>query len=286
MENSINQVGLVIVLYKPTSCEIENLHRLADIYKGCIIDNSPTRSIIENRVGNMMYIYMNENVGIARAQNTAIKEIERVKEIEYIVFLDQDTEVSSDYPQKVVSEYKRIKKHCNNIACLGPIVVNKNELYQYTSAFHRYNISIDGFIHTKTVISSGACIETSIIKKVGYYDASLFIDYVDMEWCWRAESQGYVCGITQNLSIYHQIGGKALRIGKHIILIASPFRYYYIYRNFLWLIRRKYVPCEWKLLNFIKLFLRFFYLPIVIPDGKECWKNMKKGILHGVKQKM
>ena len=118
---------------------------------------------------------------------------------------------------------------------------------------------------------------------MGVFEDALFIDFVDDEWCWRAHTKGYVCGITPHISMAHTIGQKEMHIGKYVIGISAPFRYFYLYRNYLVLARRGYVPVQWKISYGVKFFARFFYFPFVVENGRECWKYMWRGIKEGIK---
>ena len=114
-------------------------------------------------------------------------------------------------------------------------------------------------------------------------DALLFIDYVDFEHCWRANSKGYVCGITQNVTLPHKVGNNELHFPHgYRVIISAPFRYYYQYRNWLWLCRRNYVPKQWKINTCIKFMLRIVYFPFAVNDWKLIEKYMFKGINDGL----
>ena len=121
------------------------------------------------------------------------------------------------------------------------------------------------------------------IEKVGVNNSRMFIDYVDFDWCWRANAMGYEYGTTKALSINHKVGRGELHFGKINVSISAPFRYYYQYRNYQWLLRRSYVPGDWKLRMGIKQALRFCYFPFLVKDGCKCWKYMAKGIWDGVR---
>ena len=278
-----SEIGIVIVIMHPSPEDIAHASALAAKYKGAIVDNSSCRNFDESQIGNMAYIPLLENCGIATAQNTAVRHLMKDSSIRYIVFLDQDSRIPDSYPTDMVKEYQRVKSQHPNLAILGPTVINKTTGEVYQSALHRQPEATNDFIVSETVISSGSCVETETLRAIGLNDERLFIDYVDFEWCWRATAQGYCCGQTTRVLLKHQVGRRALHLGRHIILVAAPFRYYYLYRNFLWLLRRDYVPRTWKRNNAVKLFLRLFYFPFVIPQGFCAMKNMWRGIFAGIK---
>ncbi len=268
-EKNINiyrqDIGIVIVHYHPKVDDITHTKLLLETYHGIAVDNT-----IENR-------------GIAQAQNMGIKYVlERWPETQYIVFLDQDSRTDISYPDKISNIYQELQEHYR-IGMLGPTLFEINSGEEYSSYFHNYE-AIGNFIPRREIISSGSCIAVDVLKDVGLTDSELFIDYVDFDWCWRANAKGYICGTTRKLSIDHQVGKRQIHIGNYRIILSAPFRYYYSYRNYIWLLRRSYVPIQWKLTNGVKRVARFFYIPFVAEEGWQCWKYMCEGIIAGFRK--
>lgn len=281
---SEHEVALVVVLFNPTQEDVNFVCRLSSLYYGIIVDNTISNEGREERnIGKMRYVTLGHNYGIAYAQNIAYNLIAKMDNIKYIIPFDQDSRFDDDYPQKITILYEQIKKELPNLGVLGPLITNKTTREVYKSAIHKDKYLLPNFIVKPEVISSGCCFSKDLLSKVGLNDNSLFIDYVDTEWCFRAIAKGYLCGITTDLILEHKVGRKELHLGRHIILIAAPKRYYYQYRNYLLLLFRSYVPCWFKRNVGIKNFLRYFYLPFVIDNGFETWCNMNKGILSGIK---
>ena len=106
-----------------------------------------------------------------------------------------------------------------------------------------------------------------------------FIDYVDHEWCWRAESKGFVNGITLKIKLAHFVGQQEYRIFNQLVIISAPIRYYYQTRNYLWLLRRSYVPRQWKINHGIKLMI----YPISFPFKVRCWRAIYVQMFRGLK---
>ena len=278
-----SRIAVIIIVFEPSSSELENIRHVSSLYKGVIVDNSSTSNFTAKSVNKMRYVALGENVGIAKAQNIGIEYVLRDESVDYVFYFDQDSVFCDDYPLKMVREYECIKAHGINIAALGPTVVQKETGETYKSVIHKDRKINSHFIQRKEVIASGCCFRTAVFKDVGVNDASLFIDFVDCEWCWRAYSKGYVCGITPNVTIYHKVGRKEMHIGRHIIIVSAPFRYYYQYRNYMVLLRRSYVPLQWKVNKGVKFFLRYIFFPFVVEDDVKCWKYMSKGLLAGIK---
>ena len=283
LDLKINEkVAVIIVLYNPDTNDIDNVRRIAQYNVGFVVDNSLIPFMDGETIGNMSYICNKANIGIAKAQNIALREILK-GDYEYVVFLDQDTRVVVDYPSQIAMEFSRIDN--GRLAVLGPQVVNAVTGGQYASAIHKYEISENGFSLRKHIISSGSCMSINALKDVGLMWGELFIDYVDFEWCWRAASKGYQCGVTSHLQISHHVGQRELSIGKYKVIISAQQRYFYQYRNFIWLIQKKYVPLQWKCATCVKFLIRLVYFPILVNGGLKYWNNMIKGLEAGIWQR-
>lgn len=280
MENAI-KVVVVIVMYNPKTADVENVRRLSAICDVIAVDNSLIPTDYNLMGGRVLYIFNGSNKGIAEAQNTALRRAIELGKYTHVVFLDQDSRVDDTYPNSIANEFCFVDD--GHLAILGPSVFHIDDGTEYCSVVHHYETTDSGFSQRPHVISSGSCVSIFAIERVGMFDSRLFIDYVDFEWCWRAISKGYHCGITNKLTIYHKVGQRELSIGKYKVIISAPGRYYYQYRNFLWLVRRKYVPLPWKLATGTKFLIRLMYLPLVVENGSKYLHNMLNGIKAGIK---
>jgi rhamnosyltransferase len=280
IKHSGNKTALVIVLYNPSDEDKECLYELSVHYHGVVVDNSTKRNFDDNRIGMMTYVFDGKNKGIAKAQNVALRLLTHE---EYIVFLDQDTRIHLDYPEQIVSKYIQIQNQFTNLSILGPTLINKQTEEKYASKIHKDNYLSSSFIRKPNIISSGSCVSKKVLDDVGLNDERLFIDFVDSEWCWRANSKGYICGVTTDVEITHSIGRKIIKIWLFMDIVSSPARYFYQYRNYLWLLRRKYVPLQWKINVGIKDIIRLFYIPVCLKDGLTMLKYILKGIASGAK---
>lgn len=283
MERISNEVSiaLVIVFFNPSLEDIEHAKALAIKWDGVIVDNSVNPCIGEELIGKMQYIPLRGNRGIAEAQNIGINAVMSKWAPTHVVFLDQDSRASVSYPEEIVNNFLRIKKAYSSLCCLGPSVINKTTGEEYKSVIHTYASTNDGFSLRTHIISSGCCVETAAFEIVGLMDSRMFIDYVDYEWCWRANAKGLGCGLTNNVTLVHKVGKRELSLGRYKVIISSPNRYFYQYRNFIWLIRKKYVPLQWKFATGVKFFFRLLYFPLFVRDGVSCWINMINGIKSG-----
>lgn len=272
------KIAVIIVLYNSLP---KNYHDIISLDYIIFVDNTPNRDL--RLCGtNVAYLPLFENKGIATAQNIGIKKAIEL-ECTHIVFFDQDSNFSKEYVNNILTEYLKIDNQNSNLFLLGPIVYNEKCNTEYKSIIHKYNTDDMGFQHRREIISSGSCVSIEKLSQIGFLDESLFIDDVDYEWCWRANSLGYKSGITTKVILKHNVGQIEIKICGYSIIVSSPFRYFYQYRNYIWLCKRKYVPFAWKRNTGIKYFCRLIYFPFLIKDGMKILKYMWKGIIAGLK---
>ena len=278
----VKNIAIVIVLFQPSKRDIANIQEISKICFSVVIDNSQEKSIDCESTVNLHYIYNGNNVGIAEAQNIGINYLISKGGIDYIVFLDQDSRIEEDYLGIIKETYIKIRSFEPNLALLGPTAINARSQEEYKSIFHPKKTIDKIFIPQREIISSGSCVSIDVLKKVGTNLSWLFIDYVDFEWCWRANSMGYVCGTTPCVHIQHSVGQIEYYIGSYIIIISSPIRYFYQGRNYIKLLKVSHVPFQWKLTNMVKTLLRLFYLPFVPKVGLNCWRQLIRGLYVGI----
>lgn len=273
-----DKVCVIIVLFKPVNRNYSVLLGKTGI-EVILVDNTPGCDANLSQ-DNVYYIPLLENKGIAYAQNIGVKKAIELGAT-HVVFFDQDSIIREDYVDNILSEYVRIKRLCPNMVIVGPTLMNQSNEQPYKS----YKSHLDGRDHFKIVpalISSGSIVGLSDFLKVGFLEADLFIDYVDFEWCWRAESKGYVCCMTQNVNMLHKVGKKDFSFCGYPIIISSTNRYYYQYRNYIRLMKRCYVPFSWKISSLIRKIAELFLVPLYVDRKIEFWKNALRGIKDGI----
>lgn len=274
-----NKISVIVVLFKNSLDINKYLSLVFNNINVILVDNTPKRDL--NIKDKLFYIPLLENKGIAYAQNIGINKAISLG-TEFVIFFDQDSVINKDYIFNIIREYKRIEKDFHNLYLLGPTVLYEKTNEEYKSIFHKYKEEVKGFEIRREIISSGSCTRVEKIQNVGLLDDRLFIDHVDSEWCWRSNNLGYISGITKNVVLKHNIGQRIIKIGKHMIIVSSPQRYYYQCRNYLWLCRRNSTPIQWRINNGIKIFMRLLYFPIFIDEGIQIVKNMYKGLHDGL----
>lgn len=136
------------------------------------------------------------------------------------------------------------------------------------------------------VITSGSLIFKQAFESVGYYLDSLFIDYVDIEYCLRLRNRGYNIIQVRDAILLHKMGnieehwifGRNLHPTHH-----DPVRHYYQFRNALLLHRiYKKTQANWCKKNLIIL-MKIMCL-IFLYERRRIINlfQIVKGISHGL----
>ena len=280
------KIGAVIVLYDPEQDKIEEtvgaLNNQVD--EICLIDNSSSThsSWFLNR-RNLKYIYLGENKGIALAQNVGIRELQSLS-CDYILFSDQDSKAMPTLVYSLLKVHSKLSQEGINVATVGTVAINERTGKKYPfrhRVFQKRTIGNSSILEVDYVRNSMSLTSSEVLNVVGTMDVSLFIDGVDSEWCWRARVKGYRTFISEDSIIYHCLGKDDRHLLSKEITIPSPNRLFYQYRNFLWLLRRGYVPLRWKLKNFIKYLIKIPYYSLFCSPGGAYFRNIMSGIGAG-----
>lgn len=277
--NMNSHLVIIIVFYNPTDAMISRADTLSRYFRVIVSDNS------DNGLKNnyeFEYIHNHGNIGIAEAQNIAICRAIKCNP-EFILLLDQDSFFSEEEINTLVTIFCEISKEDPNIAALGPHPYNIYESKLYKTSIRNRRLNYD---RVGALISSGCLIRKNALANVGLLDSSLFIDYVDFDWCWRALSKGYTLYMTKDVVLKHQVGKGTLSFCGMSFILSAPFRYYYQYRNSIWLATRKYVPKKWKLSTAIHLFVQLFlflFHKSYRGNRKEILSNTLRGLKDGIK---
>lgn len=275
----MKHLAIVIVFYRPTQEMIIKTERLSEEFPVYVADNSDACVEISSRIN---YFPLYGNRGIAEAQNVAITKAIN-DGVDYILLLDQDSHLLSHDARKLAETFEKLQLKDEKIAAIGPYPINISEGKPYKTSL-RHTVEKNAMV--ETLIASGTLIDVEAIRTVGMMDSSLYIDYVDFEWCWRVRDYGYHLYMTREVELLHQVGKGSLSFCGMTFILSAPFRYYYQYRNFLWLASRKYVPLKWKLNTAAHLlfqFILFLFHRLYKGNRKSILIKSLKGMKDGIR---
>ena len=289
-------IHAVIVTFKPNililkKCIVSLIDQVNKIY---IIDNTPFDCIelklYSYEKEKIEIIYLHENKGIAYAQNIGIKKAID-NGADYILTSDQDTIYPENYINDMILIFKKYNKQ--KVAAVAPFFrdVNSNNqlmpimIYNKNKIIRKrmFNEIPEEIYSVSHVISSGMIIKKDALLCIGLMDVVLFIDWVDTEWCFRANTLGYNIIQTSNVIITHQHGDYAKKIFNYTLTKHNYIRRYYRIRNGVFLLlNNKYLNKSMKkyiIEELIKMvIMHFFQANNIINEIYNKYYAFKDGI--------
>lgn len=253
-------VAIVVAYNSGTSRLNTLLSILADQCTVLVVDNSTDLALRENirliteRVG-VVWLPLNGNLGIAHAQNIGIAWAREHGAVD-ILLMDDDSVPS----QTLVIDLFSARK----LSSIHPVIVGARTLNDdLKDISNRAPGNAIGLTPCSELTSSGTLIPMKVFDQVGGFDECLFIDCVDFEWGWRAQSLGIPLMLCDEVAIQHRLGEGA-RFG---FKVANPIRHYYQFRNVLKMIFHSKAPLRWRISQSVKLPVKFILIA-VLPDHK------------------
>jgi len=250
----------VVVLYHP---DLTLLERLLTSLSGQVdsavaIDNTPDPpesllTFLQRFPFPISYIPLGENKGIGEAQNIGIRESIRAG-CSHVLLLDDDSTLSPDMVEKLISAEAELLKTGKKVAAVGPRYIDE-KTGTSSCAIHRGWLRVRKFkldpyssepVETDNLIASGSIIRSDTLQSVGMMRDDLFIEFADTEWGLRARSKGYKSYCIPSAVMRHSVGSIAIKLfGKEIYLYSNLRRYYRL-RNAVYLLRLGSMGWHWR----------------------------------------
>ncbi|MCZ8156456.1 MAG: glycosyltransferase family 2 protein [Leptospira sp.] len=298
---SIHKTDAIIVTYNPV---VKDLFQMIDLIEKqvdhiIIIDNASeeaTRVSIRESISNNSKIYfheLNENFGIAKAQNVGIEQ-SLLNDPDFLIFFDQDSLPGATMVSDLKSAYLNLSNDREivskkKIGILGPRYTDPRQnnpppfiKVQGLNLVRCKCLEGKPYVEVDYLISSGSLAHVSMVREVGPMREDFFIDYVDIEWGLRANKFGYQnFGICSAL-MHHSLGDNPKKFFSKHIPVHSPLRHYYHFRNAILIYKMGWVPINWKLVDGYRLILKFGFYTLFSEPRLKQFSMMLLGVLHGL----
>ncbi len=258
MKSKKQRILASIVLYFPKQEVFSNIWAAAiQVDHLLIINNTPGTSI-ENAMKelppNATIIQLNKNIGIGAALNLALGYAD-LNDFQWLLTLDQDSHVRYNHVNKMMSVDSN-KENTLSIAQLTPLhKLNDGSIISHASNKRSNKV----FCIVKESMTSGSLVNVGIALSVGGFDEALFIDYVDIDFCFRLRKFGYVSVEVDGVVMDHELGNPGPRrrfLWKKNVYIANypASRVFYQTRNRIIVIKRYFLSEPTYLIqNIVKL---------------------------------
>jgi rhamnosyltransferase len=300
---SVHQVGAIIVTYHP---RLEDLSELLDaivpqVGLVFVVDNKSSdevRSWISHKAQsqNLRVTLLDENLGLAAAQNVGIESANKQGCL-HILLLDQDSIPAKDMVAKLLAALYELTRKGKKVAAVGPLSVDRKSLRPgrfirigWTGLQHVAceSSAPESCVPVGFLMSSGMLLSLASLQAVGAMDESLFVDNVDLDWCFRASASGLelygVCSAQMLHSVGDSLFVSRLLLGRPIIRHA-PVRLYYITRNRILLYRRSYTPAAWIIQDVLRLVAKFGLFSLLVAPRVQNTRMMLSGIWDGIRER-
>lgn len=291
-------VCAVVVSYHPDPSTIANLVEVVARQVGAVVlvDNASDRQWHSTLAATLQasggaLLSQQRNVGLAAAQNLGI-DWARAHDYRQVLLLDQDSEPDEEMVallQRALTDLSR----CGKVAAVGPRF--RDVLGHRDAPFVRIRFPfnrkvwcdrLEQTIPCDFLISSGMLIPMSVLDRVGSMDAGLFIDNVDLEWCFRARAHGYALHGVCAATMHHRLGDtrRALPFGLGQVVVHGPMRLYYMMRNRVRLYRMPHTPRAWTAQDLPRLLVKLLLFGILIGPRRQNLRCMLRGLRDGVRR--
>jgi rhamnosyltransferase len=281
----------VIVTWQP---EISVLFKLVSSLQEqmcpvIVVDNgSANASEIEQSLmkfgGNVTLECWSENKGLAAALNAGLLHV-RAQGFRFALLFDQDSAIGPDFCAAMRAAWQSAQKLAQPVAAIGPRLLDpdsgRKARFKCFRLLYRNDAPLaPALFETDFLISSGTMLPISVLSDVGLMKESYFIDNIDLEWCFRARSRGYVLCGTDLAQLYHRIGERSASplVKAGLMVSHSPQRAYYSTRNRLHLRRQSYAPLDWRIRDLFRLVLKSIWLLVFDSRRQEFWQQIRRGV--------
>jgi len=284
-----SQICAVVVTYFPKAeCE-DNFAALApQVGMVLVIDNGSSPETLEfvataaRRVGATV-VRLGSNLGIATALNAGL-EIAREKGFRWLATFDQDSRCTPG----MIEEMARVREcypQYERLAIISPSYVDRVQGFAVRQ--RRSEAAGEGWRILPTTMTSGNLVNVEIATAIGGFDDSLFIDYVDHEFCLRLRSHGYRVVEATHATLLHSLGTMQRRrfLFRLIATTNHPaVRRYYQSRNRL-LIWRRYWRRElqWVAQDIRRFVFESLYILLYEQQASAKLSMIARGLRDGIR---
>ena len=214
-------------------------------YAVYVVDNGSkddSLSILQQAYPQVHYLALDANYGFAEGNNRAMQHAIQ-DGCEYLFLLNNDAVVRKD----TISLLRAAADRFPNACALGPRIYwydrpttlwfsgGQWDAHRATCMHIDWGLDeseapIRPIATTGYVCGCAIFVRASFLKEVGLMDARYFLNWEEVDWCWRMRKMGFDCLVVPHARVWHK--GSSSFIGGH----RGPMWSYFFYRNrLLWM---------------------------------------------------
>jgi rhamnosyltransferase len=243
----ITDVGGVVVAYNPDRGFEERLTKVArQVNAMIIVDNSDAdgyRQLVEGicRQRGWILLSSGRNEGVGAALNRGVLRLISIG-FRWALLFDQDSEPASTMCNEMIASLQR-HPQAANVAVVGPNFVDTATGRSHRILrrhprlgwwFKKVQVGDSDLPAVTMVITSGSLLRVDAFLECGGFDETLFIDYVDTDFCLKCLAHGWLIAVSATAKMTHSFGQRNQRrfLGFNMHPTNhSPLRHFYISRN-------------------------------------------------------
>lgn len=232
----------VVVIFHPESAFVQTLRTLVEECGRVVVVNNGSDAGLCARiteVPGVEVLTLSSNLGVAAALNRGAA---RARELGFarMVAFDQDSRPRAGMVRSLLATQKRFP----HAAVVGPRIedaVPGSRPYRWVrrhrrwpGLFERVDSTGGDLAEVTMMVTSGSMVDLAVWASLDGFDESLFIDYVDTEYCLRVIRSGRMVAVSAEAVLEHRLGerrsqqvlGHDFRPTHH-----AAFRHYFMARN-------------------------------------------------------
>ncbi|MFA5993514.1 MAG: glycosyltransferase family 2 protein [Parcubacteria group bacterium] len=176
-----------------------------------VVDNDSTDGSLELAKGcfsRANFIKNAKNLGYATGNNVGIRfALERMAD--YVLLLNNDTEVENDFLNKLVEVAESEEK----IGLLSPVIFDGKTkevwfaggeiLWNRMSSQHKKQVPAQDYYESEFITGCSMLVRASVFREIGLLDEDYFLYWEDADFSLRAKKQGFKNVVVSSSWIYH-----------------------------------------------------------------------------------
>jgi rhamnosyltransferase len=213
----MRSVAAIVVCFHPDPDKLGRLIAALDEAVGEIIvfdngglDPAALPQLAEGRI--RVLSRGGDNLGVATALNLACQQAWE-DGYRYAVTFDQDSLPAKEMVAVLLAELQAWQHGGSKVAAIGPQLVDvragarKTARFLVVSRLGRQSVAREGTQPVSFLITSGCLFDLRVWALEARFDDRLFIDLVDLNWCWQLAGRGYTILGTTKTTLVHELSG-------------------------------------------------------------------------------
>uniref|UniRef100_UPI002586550B glycosyltransferase family 2 protein n=1 Tax=Acidiphilium sp. TaxID=527 RepID=UPI002586550B len=207
-----------------------------------------------------------------------------------LILFDQDSVPTPDLIEKLAERWQDHSAKGHRLAAMGPrLGVPSDQGYKAIRYAWRGKPLSLGVAAVDFLPTSGSLVSIPAWVAVGPFRADYFIGSIDVEWGFRAWSQGYQSICLLDVEMAHRWGTPVEKLGqgwRPQIVRQSDLRTFYYLRNSIDMLRQSYIPWRWRVESAIRMIGQIGVLLIWRKLNWQAFNIVGKALWAGAKGRL